>query len=417
MGTPDLRRLQSAWAAASVGGWAFMVALAVHAYAVGGTAAVGLAALVRMVPAGLGAPLLGLAADRFPRRDVLLASTIARTAMLGAIAACVAAGAPFALILVLGALFTVASAAHKPAHAALIPHLAPDPAAANALATSIDNAAFIAGAAAAGVLVAALGATTAFGAAGATLAVAAILVARITRDLKRPGPFRFARRETGRGELIGPGPFRFEAFEGLRVVARDRRLRLLVGVLSASTLVEGMVDVLVVVTALQVVDLGSAGVGWLNAAWGVGGLAGGAVALSLVGRGRLGIALPAGGLLIGVPLVALAWLPLPVAALVLLSVLGIGYSLVEVAGVTLLQRLAQDRVRARAFAVVEGSYWLTTGAGAMLAPLAVTLAGPRGALAVIGAALPLIVLSRWAALTSLAPRPLAIRVAAQHARV
>ena len=53
----------------------------------------------------------------------------------------------------------------------------------------------------------------------------------------------------------------------------------------------------------------------------------------------------------------------------MLLVVGIGYSLVEVAGITLLQRLAHDRVRARAFAVVESSYWLTTGAGAMLAPL------------------------------------------------
>ena len=65
-------------------------------------------------------------------------------------------------------------------------------------------------------------------------------------------------------------------------MARDRRLRLLVGVLSASTFVEGMVDVLVVVTALRLVDLGDAGVGWLNAAWGIGGLAGGAVALKLL---------------------------------------------------------------------------------------------------------------------------------------
>ena len=138
--------------------------------------------------------------------------------------------------------------------------------------------------------------------------------------------------------------------------------------LSASTLVEGMVDVLVVVTALRLVDLGGAGVGWLNAAWGIGGLAGGAVALGAVARGRLRLALPAGGLLIGLPLIVLAGLPLAGAALPLLLVLGIGYSLVEVAGITLLQRLAHDGVRARAFAVAESSYWLTTGAGAMLAP-------------------------------------------------
>ena len=402
LATPDLRRVQLSWAAASVGGWAFMVALAVHAYAVGGAAAVGLAALVRMAPAGLAAPLLGLAADRFPRRDVLLASAAVRALLLGATAAGVVLGAPFALILVLATLVTVASAAHKPAQGALLPHLAPDPAAANALATGIDNAAFIIGAIAAGVLVTAFGPAAAFAAAAATFVIAAILIAGIARD-----------------NLKGPGPFRFEAFAGVRGVARDRRLRLLVGVLSASTLIEGMVDVLVVVTALQLVDLGGAGVGWLNAAWGVGGLAGGAVALTLVARGRLRLALPAGGLLIGLPLVALAALPLPVAALVVLLVVGIGYSLVEVAGITLLQRLAHDRVRARAFAVVESSYWLTTGAGAMLAPLVIALAGPRGALAIVGAALPLLVVSRWAGLTNLAPRRVPARraVRAQHVRV
>src|SRR3954462_9872048 len=56
LATADLRRLQIAWAAVAVGGWVFMVALAVHAYAVGGAAAVGLAALVRTAPAGLAAP-------------------------------------------------------------------------------------------------------------------------------------------------------------------------------------------------------------------------------------------------------------------------------------------------------------------------------------------------------------------------
>jgi MFS family permease len=189
------------------------------------------------------------------------------------------------------------------------------------------------------------------------------------------------------------------------VVARDRRLRLLVGVLSASTLVEGMVDVLVVVVALDVIDVGDGGVGWLNAAWGVGGLAGGAVALGLIGRGRFGYALPVGGLLIGLPLIALALAPLPVAALACLLVLGVGYALVETSGLTLLQRLADDEVRGRAFAVVESSYWLTTGAGAMLAPLIVALAGPRGALLVVGSLLPLLVLARWAALARLSPSP------------
>ena len=49
-GTGDLRRLQFGWAATSVGSWAFMVVLAVYAYDVGGASAVGVAALVRMLP-------------------------------------------------------------------------------------------------------------------------------------------------------------------------------------------------------------------------------------------------------------------------------------------------------------------------------------------------------------------------------
>ena len=56
-------------------------------------------------------------------------------------------------------------------------------------------------------------------------------------------------------------------------------MRLVVGVLTAATFVEGAIDVLVVVVALELLDLGSAGVGWLNAAWGPAGSAGGVVAL------------------------------------------------------------------------------------------------------------------------------------------
>src|SRR3954451_11226969 len=98
LATRDLRRLQLANVATGIGGWAFMVSLAVHAYAVGGAAAVALAALVRMAPAGLAAPLTGLAADRFPRRDVLLASVLARALILAGAALAGAVDAPLALL-------------------------------------------------------------------------------------------------------------------------------------------------------------------------------------------------------------------------------------------------------------------------------------------------------------------------------
>src|SRR3954447_3590289 len=200
LATRDLRRLQLASLAAGVGGWAFMVSLAVHAYAVGGAAAVGLAALVRMAPAGLAAPLTGLAADRFPRRDVLLASVLARALVLGAAALIVALDAPFALLLVLATLFTVAATAHKPAQAALLPSLAPSPtrqAASNALWTAIDNGAFVAGAVAGGLLVATFGAAPAFAAAGLAFAAAATALARITRTKSSSAIARTSLRSAG----------------------------------------------------------------------------------------------------------------------------------------------------------------------------------------------------------------------------
>jgi Major Facilitator Superfamily len=357
-----------------------MVALAVHAYAAGGATAVGLAALVRMVPAGLAAPLLGHAGDRFSRRDVLIVTALARALVL--------AGAALALdslaaVLALAAVFTVLTTAHKPAQAALLPGLTANPAGANAVWSAIDNASFVVGALTAGAIVAAAGAGAAFATAAVTFAAAASLLARIARD----APPRAGDHAARPASRAGVAPHRRrELSAGLRAIARDRHLSLVVGVLSASTLIEGMVDVLVVVTALELTSLGDAGVGWLNAAWGVGGIAGATVAL------RMNASLPAGGLLVGVPLLLLAALPAAAPAIALLIVLGAGYALVEVAGLTQLQRHAADHVRARAFGVVESSYWLTTGAGAMLAPPLVALAGPRTALALVGAALPAVVL-------------------------
>ena len=98
------------------------------------------------------------------------------------------------------------------------------------------------------------------------------------------------------------------------------------------------------------------------------------------------------------PLLLVAALPEVAVAVAMLIVLGVGYSLIETAGLTLLQRLTSDDVLGRAFAVVESSYWLTTGAGAMAAPAIVGLFGVRGALVAIGLCLPVVAALRWAGL-------------------
>ena len=196
------------------------------------------------------------------------------------IAAAAAASAPTAVVLVLAAVFTICATAHKPAQAALLPSLADTPrqlAASNAVWSGVDNGAFLGGALIGGVLIAIASVPTAFAVTAALFAFAALPLARIARD---PVPAVPRRRADGaRGVLDSTG-------QGFREVLGEKRLRLVVGFLAVSTLVEGAVDVLVVVVAIELLDLGGAGVGWLNSCWGLGGLVGGLAALVLLRRGH-----------------------------------------------------------------------------------------------------------------------------------
>jgi MFS family permease len=388
LATSDLRRLQLTWTFASIGSWTFFIVLAVYAYDQGGATAVGVAALARMVPAGLAAPLSGMIVDRSSRREVLLASTLGRALLLAGIAGCVAADAPLEVVLVLAALITALTTAHKPAQAALLPALAGSPrqiAASNAVLASVENAGFLAGSLLGGALVAATSNETGFFVTAGLFALAAWPLARIRRD-----PIPAHRAEAHEAEKALE-----ELASGFRTVAREPDLRVIVGVSACSTLVEGAADVLIVLVAIELLDLGQAGVGWLNSAWAVGGIVGGAAAISLLGRGRLAAGLAAGCLLVGGALLGTAAWPEVVVAATMLAGLGVGYSLIETAAQTLVQRLTSEDLIGRAFAVMESSYWITSGIGAILAPLLVNLLGLRGALVAVGCFLPLVAAVRW----------------------
>ena len=390
LATADLRRLQLSSVASCTGGWAFMVGLSVYAYQAGGATAVGLAALVRMLPAGLAAPFVGLVADRRSRRDVLVVSCAGRAVLVSLIAGAVAAGAPLAVVLALAALVTVLQTAQRPAQAALLAHLARTPvelAAANAAWSGLDNASFLLGALLGGVLIAATGPTLVFAVTAGVFVLAAVALARIARD---PVP-EHRSGETSPRELVG----------GLRAVRREPALALVIGAVAVTTFVEGIVDVLVVVAALEILGLGEAGTGWLNAAWGAGGLAGGVAGLALLHRGRLAAGLAGGAALAGVSLLVLAALPSAGAGLALLLAFGIGYALVDIAELTLVQRLASDELLARAFGVTETLYWITTGLGAAVAPALIAWLGVRGALAVAGGLLLVLVAVRARSLAGL----------------
>jgi MFS family permease len=383
LGNAGIKGVLVVWLAAALGSWAFTILLALYAYEEGGTGAVGIAAVVRLLPAAFAAPSIALLADRRPRRTVLGTSLVLRAAALAAIAAAVAADGPLAGVLVLAALFTVAGTAHKPAQAGLLTQLARTPtelAAANALWSTADYLAFLGGSVLAGALAATWGLDAAFAACAVPFVAGALVLMRLPRD-RRPPP-------------VAP-PARRDVLEGVRTVLADRAMRLLTGIFGVSMLVQGMVDVLIVVTALELLDLGSGGPGWLSAAWALGGLTGGAAAMALIGRRRLGTGLIVGLLLAGLPLVAVGAWPGTANAVAGLVALGVGFGLMEVALLTLVQRLAPDDVLGRVFGVQETLHVVAAAIGSVIGAALAATAGIEIALVVAGLLLPAVALPAW----------------------
>jgi MFS family permease len=381
----DLRRLELAWSGSIIGQWGYEVALAVFAYRAGGATAVGLVALVRLLPAAVVAPFAALLGDRFRRKRIMVASDLARAGAMAGAAAAVFGGAPPATVYALAAIAAVTGTAFGPAQSALLPSLArsaEELTAANATSTTFESVGFFVGPALGGLLLAVTSVGAVFAMAAALFLWSAFVLGRIGGD-------------SHGGQGAGAESILREALAGFRAVVVERRLRILVGLYGAQTLAAGILRVLLVVTALQVLDLGPSGVGFLNSAIGIGALVGMLVMLTLIGTSRLVAVFGLGILLWGVPLVLLGIWPSVAAAVLLLGVLGVGNTLVDVAGLTLLQRAAPDEVRARVFGVLESVFLATIAIGAILAPLLTAVLGARGALIAAGSGLSVLVLLFW----------------------
>src|SRR5512134_2299922 len=97
---PSLARVEVAWALSVTADMAATVALTVYAFRVGGATAVGVAAMIRLLPSAIAAPFLALPGDRYPRERVLTLVEAARglLVIVGGIAA--AFGSPPAAVYV-----------------------------------------------------------------------------------------------------------------------------------------------------------------------------------------------------------------------------------------------------------------------------------------------------------------------------
>ena len=384
--SPALRRLQLAWVGSILGGWAYLVALGVYAYDQGGAAAVGLAGLIRFIPGAIAAPFAATLVDRYPRVTMMITSDLVRFVLMLAAAAVIAVDGPAPVVYAIVALTTVAGTVFRPAQSALLPSLVASPAeltAANVASSTLESMGTFLGPALGGLLLAVSDPAVVFAANGATFLWSAFVVAGLRgREAPRERP---APEAGAKGESEG-------ILAGIRTIVREPSLRTLVGLYTAQTVVAGALNVLVVVTAFELLELDEAGVGLLYAAVGVGGLVGGFVALVLSTRGRLARDFAIGLALFGLPLAVVGGLPFAVIAVVALGVLGIGNSIVDVNALTIMQRAVPDAVLGRALGALDGLLIGGLGLGALAAPALIELVGPEAALVVTGAVLPVLAL-------------------------
>jgi MFS family permease len=387
---PQLCRLELSWAGYYLGEWTHFVALSIYAFENGGVVAVGVLGFVRMGAAAVALPFGGMLTDRYPRQRVLLGIYLARATTLGAIAAALAAGSPRAVVFALAALAAVTVAPVRPATMSLVPLLARTPhelVAANVSSSTLEGLGTFAGPVIGGVLAGTAGIDFAVGVAAVMYLGCALLVGGIRREGELAGARPRTERDVLR-ELLG----------GVRTLSREPHPRRIVLLFASQTFVRGLLNVLLVVTALELLDIGESGVGWLNAALGAGALVGGLGAVGLVGRRRLagpfGLAL----VLWGAPIAAIGAWPVVGWALLCMGVIGVGNALLDVSGFTLMQRTVDEHVLGRVFGVFEILVAVAVALGSALGSLLVTQIGIRWALVVAGSVLPTLALLSYSRL-------------------
>ncbi|MGK2875765.1 MAG: cyclic nucleotide-binding domain-containing protein [Nocardioides sp.] len=128
---------------------------------------------------------------------------------------------------------------------------------------------------------------------------------------------------------------------------------------------------------------------------GVGAVAGSLAASLLVGTRRRGAWFAVGVTLWGLPLALVGLLPHDLPALVFMALIGVGNALIDVAGFTLLGRMAPDAVLARVFGVLESLVAVSIGVGALAASWIVGEWGLRPALVAVGLLCPLLAAASW----------------------
>jgi CRP-like cAMP-binding protein len=381
-GNRSLRWLVIGFAAMTLAEWGYVTALAVDAFRSHGSVAVGLVGF-RLFIASVGSLFNVRYLDRHPRGRVLTAIAGTRGAIVATSAALAATGAPLTPLLVLVALDAVVSAPYRPAQSAMLPVLARTPrelAAAAAGMSTVKTLSQALGAIAGGFLLVVTSPAVIF--AGAAIFM---LTAAVATNQLGGTPIRLstAGASTGiRGLLRDTGSVVRHPYVGGILVVSGLR-----------TFVRGMWIAVAVIASLRLLHAGSAGVGLLMLAAGVGALAAVPLSAALIGRRRIGGPTILAFVACGVPLVVIAGIPLFDTALFLVAAWGVGMAVADVATFSLLHRLLDTPLLPRVTGAIESAKLALEGLGALVGPLLASTLGIRWALALAGLPLPVVVVA------------------------
>jgi MFS family permease len=385
MTDPNLRRVELAFLGFNMTEFATWIAILVYAFEAGGAGTAGIVAVILLVPSAIVAPFAAYSGDRFRRDRVLQVDYLVQGIAIGLTALALFLEAEAWIVYAAATVMSITITFSRPAHNALLPSLTSTPedlTATNVVTGVVEGTGKMLGPVIAGVLLAVRGPDAVFTAFAVVSLLEALSVSGIRVEHSRPRS----------SERMDAGEVLRETLRGFRTLHRHPEPRLIVLLLSSGVVVVGALDVLFVATAIDLLDLGSGGAGFLSAAFGLGAVVGAASTAVLVGRRRLTPPLAAGAVIFGVPIGLVAVAPSAVSAPTLFAFAGAGRGVGDVAGRTLLQRVSPNEVLSRVFGVLEGLMMLALALGSIGAAMLIEAFGVQTALIAIGAFLPFVIL-------------------------
>ncbi|MBV9944573.1 MAG: MFS transporter [Solirubrobacterales bacterium] len=370
------------------------MAIWLYVFARGGTEAIALLVVTGSGTLALLAAPMSSLADRYGRGRIAAVGAVLRALVLLAIATSVAAHWPVWTTLALAGMEGAVYAIGAPALRALAPTLVQS--ASELTSVNLMISLGLALAIFLGPLVGGL-AYQVTGAAPVVVGVATVFALSYF-------PLARFKRGVPPGESLPETHARHEriarTLAGLRSAASDSRIRLTLLVFCGYSFAAGILDVVLIVIARDVLHQSSSGVGALYGAFGIGGLFAG-VGIGQLMRARLARIFGIAVVLWALPLGAIALVARPAAAWACGVVAGTAGTIAQAAGDTVLQRATPDPLMSRVLGVYEALTGIAYMAAALVPAILVTWLGPRTILVAGVAVAPLVVICCWRGLLRL----------------